>query len=106
MRRRWCNWQMDSERFKELAEHAMKQEGGSYRVYTVLDHVSQSGMTCHISAFVPLVVDGKAEFVCVARERTVGGCGMNMGFHLAYSMHIMAFDDSVPYQKALRQNWL
>ena len=106
MRRRWSNWQMDSERFRETAEKAMEQEGGSYRIYTVLDHVSQSGMTRHISAYVPLVVDGKAQYICVARERKIEGCGMDMGFELAYRMHYAVFGDSVPYEKVQHHSWL
>lgn len=106
MRRRWCDWQLDGNVFRKLAERAMEQEGGTYRVYTVLNHVSPSGMTRWISAFVPVVKDGKAELVCVARERKLEGCGMDMGFELAYRLHREAFDDGVPYQKALCHSWL
>ena len=105
MRREWCDWQMDGDDFRKLAERAMEQEGGTYRVYTVLDHVSPSGMTRHISAFVPVVKDGKAEFVCVARERKLEGCGMDMGFELAYRMHSEAFGYDTVYDK-MRHSWL
>lgn len=69
-------------------------------VHTVLRHVSSSGMTRHIS--VVIVRDGEpvdiswsvaramgwtlAETRSTNRGVKVGGCGMDMGFHLVYSL--------------------
>lgn len=78
-------------------------------VYTILDHVSSSGMSRHIRVLVPLVngkngnstVDfihpnwavGKALQIRHARRNgreqdalLIGGCGMDMGFHLVYQL--------------------
>jgi len=76
-------------------------------VYTILRHVSASGMTRHISVVKPYVRegDGEIDFLHLdynvaralgereARNRLggrdgikVGGCGMDMGFHLVYSL--------------------
>lgn len=73
-------------------------------VYTVLRHVSRSGMSRSISAVV--IEDGVPRDVswAVARavgepfDRThdgvkVGGCGMDMGFHLVYTLSRVLFRD-------------
>jgi len=102
---RWRNWQADAAQFRKIAEEAKAQEGGTYRIYTVLDHVSPSGMTRWISAFIPVVRGGRAEFVCVAREKKLGGCGMDMGFALAYDMHCESFGYDTVYDE-MRHSWL
>lgn len=71
------------------------------KVYTVVRHVSSSGMTRHISCLVATVEDGKPAideitwYVCRAlgyrrHDRNggaiVGGCGMDMGYHLVHSL--------------------
>lgn len=127
-RRNWSNWDMTqskegTERLKELFERSIIQ-CGEVRIYTVLNSVSSSGMTRHISAFVPIIVyeeyrnektglvekaPSRADMVCIARERTVSGCGMDMGFHLAYSLYMQSgIDDDKkhPYQKYLNHSWL
>lgn len=76
-------------------------------VYTILRHVSRSGMQRNIAPVVFL--DGRADnprflYWNVAlvlgmtpdREREgvkVGGCGMDMGFHLVYSLSSALFRD-------------
>jgi hypothetical protein len=70
-------------------------------VYTVLKHVSASGMSRDIDVFVFHVVDGKiqkswlsnlmagAGIATFNRNREclrVGGCGMDMGFHVVYTL--------------------
>ena len=78
-------------------------------VYTVLDHVSWSGMTRHIRVVVPMV-EGKngnstVDFIhpnysvakaCGYRQAkrgdglVVGGCGMDMGFSVVYDLsHVL-----------------
>lgn len=108
MRRIWSNWEMSTEGLKEVFEKSIKQSG-TVRIFTVLNHVSSSGMTRHISAYVPLIGDdGKPYICCIARERRVGGCGMDMGFHLAYSMFMSVYhdDESHPYQDFMSHSWL
>ena len=118
---RWSNWEMGTEGLKEVFEKSIAQTG-EVRIYTVLNHVSSSGMTRYISAFVPVIsyeecYDDKghvqrfpkqADIVRIARERRVGGCGMDMGFHLAYSMFMSVYgsDEEKSYQQYLRHSWL
>lgn len=80
------------------------------KVYTVLRHVSSSGMSRRISVLAAVVeeqtgTDGKRRRVPVIRDLSfmvataldypqhdgtgalvVGGCGMDMGFHVVYSL--------------------
>ncbi len=74
-------------------------------LYTICDHVSKSGMSRAIRVVLPVTVerDGKQEIdhlhpnyliaqILGLKQRegkdamTVGGCGMDMGFHLIYSL--------------------
>lgn len=71
-------------------------------VYTILDHVSASGMSRDIRVVIPQAdADGKIDFihpnhaiqVALGLPRAkhgdgvrVGGCGMDMGFHLVYEL--------------------
>lgn len=108
MHRNWSNWEMGTESLKKVFEKSIKQSG-TVRIFTVLNHVSSSGMTRYISAYVPVIGDdGKPYITCIARERRVGGCGMDMGFHLAYSMFMSVYgsDEEKPYQDCLSHSWL
>lgn len=108
MRRQYSNWQMSEDSLKEVFEKSIKQSG-EVKIFTVLNHVSSSGMTRYISAYVPVIGDdGKPYIRCIARERRVEGCGMDMGFHLAYSMFMSVYhdDESHPYQETLSHSWL
>lgn len=75
-------------------------------VYTILDHVSASGMSRDIRVVIPQAdADGKIDFihpnhaiqVALGLRRAskgdgvrVGGCGMDMGFHLVYELsHVL-----------------
>jgi hypothetical protein len=118
---KWCNYQAEPETVRKWLDLSIKQTGAA-RIYTVLNHVSSSGMTRVISAFVPVIIyeeyyDDKnkvcempvrADMVCIARERKVSGCGMDMGFHLAYSLYMSAYPDyeKYPYQEYLSHSWL
>lgn len=66
-------------------------------VYTILRHCSSSGMSRRISLIAmvkgkPVNLDWWAERLGIAKRHrdkdglSVGGCGMDMGFHLAYSL--------------------
>ena len=118
MRRTWSNWDMlqasDGEkRLKEIFLRSIEQSG-HVKIYTVLDGCSSSGMSRHISAFVPVILkDSKGkeypDICCIARERFVSGCGMDMGFHLAYSLYCQSGindDNKHPYQDYLSHSWL
>ncbi len=73
-------------------------------VFTILRHVSRSGMSRSISVVV--MQDGKPFDVSWAVARAglgtfdrkndgvkVGGCGMDMGFHLAYNLAWVLYGD-------------
>ena len=105
--KKYHNWELGTEALKEVFDRSLKQ-AGTVQIYTVLDHVSSSGMTRYISAYVPYISDGgKPDIICIARERRVTGCGMDMGFHLAYSLYVQSgIDEKYPYQGYLRHSWL
>lgn len=84
---------------REAADKLRDMLGDTPRVYTVLRHVSASGMSRDISLFVA-DADGLHDITYTAaavlgervrdvnghRAIRVGGCGMDMGFHLVYSL--------------------
>jgi len=76
-------------------------------VYTALKHVSSSGMSRHIAVYTLGIRDNGKPFIhevshLVAdaldyrqaknSSLVVGGCGMDMGFHVAYSLSSVLFD--------------
>ena len=82
-------------------------------IYTVLRHVSRSGMQRNISLFImqnnrPRCLDGNAAQVIdwrldMKRDGIiVKGSGMDMGFHLVHTLAAALFDDGY----ALKQVWL
>lgn len=103
------SYKMTSKELKEAKQHATDYLKKTLKpgdtVYTVLKHVSQSGMMRHISAYI--VVEGKivdiswfvAHFMGWKRAENggikIGGAGMDMGFHLVYSLSYTLFRDSV-----------
>ena len=83
------------------------------RVFCILRSVSKSGMSRRISFYA--VKDGEMRFLdgyiadilsSVTRDRKEGlrvsGCGMDMGFHVVYSLSSALFDDGY----ALKHEWL
>ena len=99
-------------------EYARKQlmrlvpEGS--RVYTILRHVSSSGMTRHIDLYImkddrPVYLSGYASELLGYKRATkgnyaliVGGCGMDMGWHLVYRLSSALYNDGYN----LRHEWL
>jgi hypothetical protein len=89
-------------------------------VYTILRHVSASGMSRDISLVVPWIDEsGKVGFIhpnygaakilgdrLVSKNGSdairIGGCGMDMGFHLVYSLSHALYGNGY----ALNQSWL
>jgi hypothetical protein len=73
-------------------------------VYTVLRHVSTSGMSRRIDLYTvrdnrPQYLSGYAATVTGWRLHdnggiVVGGCGMDMGFHLVYTLSSILFRDN------------
>lgn len=90
-------------------------------VYTVLRHVSRSGMTRYIDAFV--MRDERPYYLSYLTNEVLGwrrsrkydgvkveGCGMDMGFHLVYSLSRSIFPDGFgekcilcPYRATTRE---
>jgi len=78
------------------------------KVYTILRHVSSSGMMRSISLVVvkdniPDTIDHLAVRVLgLTRDKNdegirVGGCGMDMGFHLVYELGYILFPNGFDY---------
>lgn len=90
-------------------------------VYTILRHVSASGLTRDISLV--YVKDGQLYNLTYSaalalgwpisersgsRAIRVGGCGMDMGFHLVYTLSSVLFRNSTDSDAGyvLKQEWL
>jgi hypothetical protein len=91
----------------EAIQHLREMLPPGSKVYTKVDHVSRSGMQRHISLYVATVEDGKpiitpinwyvARALDYRRAKdgglVVGGCGMDMCFHLVYCLGHALFPD-------------
>jgi hypothetical protein len=108
---------------KQLLEYFVK-EGDT--VYTVLRSVSSSGMSRTMSLkvaregkildltyYASVVLGYKLVEVNGSRALRVGGCGMDMGFHVVYSLSRVLFRDKYEGQPeavdagySLSQAWL
>ena len=101
------------EAIKKLKEEIKKGD----ILYTQLNHVSQSGMTRHISVrqikknypldwtrLVSIALDWKEAKNKFGNYNgiKVGGCGMDMGFHLVYTLSSVLFNDGY----AIKHRWL
>ena len=89
-------------------------------VYTILTHVSRSGMSRSIK---PIIFRDSRPYdltylVCKSKEGTfdrnnggvkVGGCGMDMGFNLVYNLSYRLFSKDTGVSDggyALRREWI
>lgn len=108
----------------EKATTELKQmlEKANYRVYTSLLHVSASGMTRRISAYVAqefgqiVNIDWYIEKLGLFKRDAKGGlkvtgCGMDMGFDVVYQLSNKLFrneDGSYSHDGAykLKQEWM
>jgi hypothetical protein len=109
---------------KELSKETLLRDyfNGQDRatVYTVLRSVSSSGMTRHISL---KVVDSDGDILDITylaaralgdklQERNgfntlkVNGCGMDMGFHIVYSLSSVLFAGQERAGYKLSQRWI
>ena len=101
------------EAIKRLKEKIKKGD----TLWTQLNHVSKSGMMRHISVrqikkdypldwtrLVSLALDWKQGKNRFGNDNgiKVGGCGMDMGFHLVYTLSSVLYDDGY----AIKHNWL
>ena len=89
----------------EWAEKLRKLVHPGDTVYTVLRHVSSSGMSRRIDLYIigkdrrPMFISGMAAAAMGMRwDRDKGGihvsgCGMDMGFHLVYNLSYVLFPD-------------
>lgn len=90
--------------------------GSNRKVYTDLLHVSSSGMTREIKVIV--IKDERPVNISWAVAKVldwklgnrdgvkVSGCGMDMGFHLVYSLSSSLFRGQERAGYILNQNWL
>ena len=99
------------EAIKRLKEEIKKGD----TLWTQLNHVSQSGMTRHISVrqikkdypldwtrLVSIALDWKEAKNRCGGGIKVGGCGMDMGFHLIYTLSSVLYNDGY----AIKHSWL
>jgi len=96
-------WEIRETAARWLKE-ALGQPDEGVTLYTVLNHVSQSGMHRHISLY---IIKGSVP-ICLARQAPCNGCGMDMGFELAYNVFLEAYglNKDYPYQTKLYHHWL
>jgi hypothetical protein len=109
--------QLDRDYAKEhLLTHYLK-EGD--KVYTILRHVSTSGMSRDISLVIAqgdeiidvtyYVAHAMGEKVSESKGHRVirvNGCGMDMGFHLVYNLSSVLFAGQERAGYALKQGWI
>ena len=108
---------------QELAREELIKEyfNGAERatVYTILRRVSASGMTRHISLKIAqggeiydityntaLALGDKLHSVDGFNTLKVNGCGMDMGFHLVYSLSSVLFHGQDRAGSKIAQRWL
>ena len=61
---------------------------------------AKKGIVDNLSAYVAELLDWK--YKDNTRSVFVGGCGMDMGFHLVYTLSSVLYDDGY----AIKQEWL
>lgn len=103
---------MDKEQIKEFKKVLRK---GKYTVYTVLNHVSISGMFRRISAYViinnePRCINWQIDKLGLyPRDKNheglrVSGCGMDMGFDIVYNLGSMLYPKGFKSSNRNRRN--
>lgn len=99
------------EKLKDLLKKA------DFKVYTLLRHVSQSGMLRRISAFViinnePYEIDYLLAKIGFKRGDMnhegiiISGCGMDMGFSLVYDLSSTLYGSEHKNAYKLKQKWI
>lgn len=104
---------------RELVERSQKRRDGSPVIYTFLRHVSKSGMSRDITL---KIVDGDGTLRDITytaalaigekprdnygrRVIRVHGCGMDMGFHLVYSVSHALYDGQERAGYVISHEW-
>lgn len=99
---------------RAVLDKSQRDERGSMIIYTILRHVSKSGMMRVIDPLV--ILDGEPFSLAYLYARAtgervddrggirVGGCGMDMGYHLAYGLSRMAYPKGHPCDGAACQS--
>ena len=97
---------------EEIKQQLKKELKNCKTPYTIIDHVSQSGMTRDIRVFLiknnkPLNISYKVARVLNERQGKntgvrVQGCGMDMGFNTVYNLSRCLFGDGYK----IEQRWL
>ena len=104
---------------RELVEQSQKRRDGSPVIYTFLRHVSKSGMSRDITL---KIVDGDGTLRDITytaalaigekprdnygrRVIRVHGCGMDMGFHLVYSVSHALYDGQERAGYVISHEW-
>ena len=94
-------------------------EANNFTVYTVIRHVSKSGMSREISVVIPIKNNDHMGFIHPSytiagilgwgysdknghNAIVVGGCGMDMGFHLVYTLSQKLYGDGYK----IRHEWI
>ena len=117
---------MSTATIKQDQEHAVERLLSFYlkegdRVYTVVRHVSASGMSRDLSLYIAR--DGEIMNITYYAAHALGwrlverngyralrvsGCGMDMGFHTVYTLSRVLFRDAVEGDAgySLKQEWL
>ena len=95
-------------------------ESNGMKVYTVLRHVSSSGMQREISPVI-ITKDGSIRHIAYAVSCIVGygysekhghnanivkGCGMDMGFDLVYNLSSALYPDEERGAYKIKQEWI
>lgn len=96
--------QLAANELTETKEKLLSLLNGNRTVYTLVKRVSSSGMSRHIQCFI--VRDGRICNITYWASKIlgykinrdtggliVGGCGMDMGFHVVYSLSRRLFPD-------------
>tara|TARA_R100001163_G_C5040998_1_gene179127 strand:- start:72 stop:386 length:315 start_codon:yes stop_codon:yes gene_type:complete len=102
-------YKSDKERAKEFLKDSFPK--GS-TAHTTVVHVARSGMSRHIKVFaisgeriqnVSYYVSELLDWRLTKNDAVfVGGCGMDMGFHLIYTLSSKLYDDGY----AIKQSWV
>ena len=100
---------------EEIKQQLKKELKNCKTLYTIVDHVSQSGMTRDIRVFLiknnkPLNISYKVAKVLNQKQGRnkwlaavrVQGCGMDMGFNTVYNLSHCLFGDGYK----IEQRWL
>jgi hypothetical protein len=102
---------------EQLLTHYLSE---NTRVYTILRHVSSSGMSRDISLLVADSDESISDITYYAaaamgnrlierngfRAIRVNGCGMDMGFHLVYNLSSVLFHGQERAGYLLKQEWI